>query len=479
MKRYTTWVGILLLVGTMVSCGGGSGGGGDSPSTSPGTPNGGTPPSNGGTPPNNGGNPQSNGGSSVSTPGRFEESDAAVSLSGAWTPTDPSFGWSAGTAVQSSAGATATFTFTGTSVRWIGARNRESGIALVSVDGGKAKRVDLFARPNEIRTPIITLDGLTPGKHTLTIQVTGEKNADADGSEVVVDAFDVEAPIVSHLQDRDPAAVYTGTWALVERAEYPPTDRADPIDHSANWSGGGVRSAPDGPNGGASFTTTAGDSVTLTFRGTSIAWQSGRGPDFGIATVQLDGAPTDVDTYSPTPKFQEVLFKATGLADGVDHHLTITATGRKNAASRGVKIVVDAFDVTTLGRRFQQDALDPVTGAPMVTYTGTWIHGNVNRAWSEGSCDTTPVAGSRAIFTFTGTGVSWIGCQKDSCSGVAKVFVDGAFVKQIANWRPEPIEAFQHEIFRADGLTPGMHTLMIEQQVTGGYIVVDAFDVRQ
>ena len=138
--------------------------------------------------------------------------------------------------------------------------------------------------------------------------------------------------------------------------------------------------------------------------------------------------------------------------------LTIQATGRKNAASRGVKIVVDAFDVTTLGRRFQQDALDPVTGAPMVTHTGTWIHGNVNRVWSEGSCDTTPVAGSRAIFTFTGTGVSWIGCQKDSCSGVAKVFVDGAFVKQIANWRPVPIEAFQHEIFRADGLTPGMHT---------------------
>ena len=477
MKRYTTWISILLLAGMLVSCGGG--GGGDTPSTSPGTTNNGTPPGNGGNPPGNGGTPPNNGGGAISTPGRFEESDAAVSLSGAWTPTNSSFGWSAGTAMQSSAGATATFTFTGTSVRWIGARNRESGIALVSVDGGKVKRVDLFARPNEIRTPIITLDGLTPGKHTLTIQVTGEKNADADGSEVVVDAFDVDAPIVSHLQDRDPAAVYTGTWALANKAVYPPTDRADPIDHSGNWSGGAVASAPDGPNGGASFTTTAGDSVTLTFRGTSIAWQSGRGPDFGIATVQLDGAPTDVDTYSPTPKFQEVLFKATGLADGVDHHLTITATGRKNAASRGVKIVVDAFDVTTLGRRFQQDALDPVTGAPMVTYTGTWIHGNVNRVWSEGSCDTTPFAGSRAIFTFTGTGVSWIGCQKDSCSGVAKVFVDGAFVKQIANFRPEPIEAFQHEIFRADGLTPGMHTLMIEQQVTGGYIVVDAFDVRQ
>src|SRR6185312_12794137 len=96
-----------------------------------------------------------------------------------------------------------------------------------------------------------------------------------------------------------------------------------------------------------------------------------------------------------------------------------------------------------------------------------WTHDNVNRVWNEGACNTSNVAGSRAIFTFTGTGVSWIGCQKESCSGVAKVFVDGAFVKEINNWRPVPIEAFQHDIFRVDGLTPGTHTLMIEQQING------------
>jgi hypothetical protein len=61
---------------------------------------------------------------------------------------------------------------------------------------------------------------------------------------------------------------------------------------------------------------------------------------------------------------------------------------------------------------------------------------------------------------------------------VAKVFVDGAFKQQINNWLPVPKEAYQHDIFRVDGLTPGMHTLMIEQQVDTGYIVIDAFDVR-
>ena len=457
MKRHMTCFGVLLLAGTLISCGGG----GDSPSTpaSPASSNGGSPAN--GTDPGNKTNPESNGGGSVATPGRVEETDAAVSLSpGDWSPTDENFAWSGGTAMQSKViGATATFTFTGSSVRWIGGRNDQGGIALVSVDGGPAKRVDTFARPYEIHTPMITIDGLTAGPHTLTIKVTGEKNPEAHADNqaiVMVDAFDVDPPIVSHLQETDPDVVYSGSWTH---------------DDNAHWSGGGVRSAPDPAFGGARFTTTTGSKVMLTFRGTSITWQSGRSFDHGIALVTLDGgAPTDVDTYGPATKFQEVVFAAAGLADA-KHTLTIEATGRKNPASSGTKIVVDAFDVTSLGRRVQEDD-------PAIIYTGTWTRHNVNRVWNEGACNTTPVAGSKATFTFTGSSVSWIGCQKSSCGGTARISIDGAFVKEIHNFRPEPIEAFQHEIFRADGLTPGQHTLTIQQMSTNSYIVVDAFDVR-
>jgi hypothetical protein len=493
-----TCVGVLLLAGMLVSCGGG-GGGGDSPSI-PGTTTGGgpgnntTPPDNNGTPPANGGStppssggstPPSSGGSTPpsSRPGRFEETDLTVTLSpGHWKAADARYGWSGGSAVRSEVqGATVSFTFIGTWVTWIGARNENSGVAMVSVDGGPAKRVDLYARPNEIRTPIITLHDLSPGQHVLTIQVTGEKNKNApltSPAVVVVDAFDVEAPIVSHFQDRHPAAVYTGTWALANKAAYPPQDRADPIDHSAFWSGGAVASAPEGPNGGATFTTTAGDTVTLTFRGTSITWQSGLGPDFGIASVQLDGgAPQDVDTYSETPKFQVVVFTATGLADGVDHTLTITATDRKRDASTGIKIVVDAFDVTTPGRRFQEDDLDPKTGLPATTYTGKWTRSNVNRVWSEGAAHTSQDPGARAIFKFTGTGVSYIGCQKNSI-GPVNIYLDGVLVDTIQNFKFQPIEAFQQEIYRSHELTPGEHTLEVEAVSSISFIVVDAFDVR-
>ena len=64
-------------------------------------------------------------------------------------------------------------------MRWIGRRSKGSGIALVRVDDGPAVEVDLFSRPNEVRTNVITLYGLSDGEHTLTIEVTGRQNPDA------------------------------------------------------------------------------------------------------------------------------------------------------------------------------------------------------------------------------------------------------------------------------------------------------------
>src|SRR3954454_4854567 len=76
---------------------------------------------------------------------RIEEKDSPVILSGAWTPADPGFGWSGGSAMQSNAaGATASISFTGTSIRWIGCRGRKMGVANVSVDGGPPRLVNLF-----------------------------------------------------------------------------------------------------------------------------------------------------------------------------------------------------------------------------------------------------------------------------------------------------------------------------------------------
>lgn len=391
---------------------------------------------------------------------RVEESDGPVALIGAWTMSDSNSGWSGGSAVQSNAaGATASITFIGTSIRWIGSRGRNMGIASVSVDGGPGREVNLFARPSdEIHAPIVTISDLTDGRHTLTITVTGRQDSQANGNVVVVDAFDVQAgTTISHWQDTDPNLKYTAGWTK-SSASFP-------------WSGSGVSNVPELPVT-AQETATAGQSVTVPFRGTAISWIGYLGPDAGIATVQLDGgAPKEVDLYSPTVRYQPVVFSAAGLADA-DHTLTIQATGRRNAASIGTRVVVDAFDVTTPGRRYEEYE-------PSVSYVGMWTHDNNARVWSEGVTATSNQPGATATFRFVGTSVSWIGCEKGSAGGVANVYLDDTFVKQVRLNQSYPIEGYQMTVFRADGLANGPHALKIEVANTdGSYVVVDAFDVH-
>lgn len=392
---------------------------------------------------------------------RVEDSSGAVTFNGSWTRSHSSWGWSGGSAMQTStAGATASITFTGTSIRWIGSRGRGMGIATVSVDGGPPREVNLFARPtDEIHTPVITISDLSPGQHTLTITVTGGRDSQAQGSVVVVDAFDIQpGTTISHWQDSNPGFQWSGGWTKSSVA-YP-------------FSGTGVSNVPELPVS-AQETQTAGAAVTVPFRGTAIHWIGYRGPDAGIALVRIDsGAASEVDLYSPIATFQPIVFTATGLADG-NHALTITATGRKNPASSAARVVVDAFDVITPGRRYEEYE-------PSIAYAGTaWTYHNDARVWSEGATATSNEPGATATFRFTGTSVSWIGCQKGSAGGVADVFIDDVFQSRVLLNQSYPIEGYQMTVFRKDGLPYGPHTLKIQVVNTDrSYVVVDAFDVR-
>ncbi len=447
MKRYMPLVVFVLLAQFLVSCGGGGGG---SPVAMPtGTAPAPTP------------TPTPTPSAAVPTAGmRVEESDAAVTMTGAWTKSDSSSGWSGGSAMQSSvAGATVAVTFVGTSIRWIGSRGRSMGLANVSVDAGPIKVVDLFARPSdEIHTEITTISDLSAGQHTLTVTVTGTHNPQAEGNLVVVDAFDVQPDTtISHWQDTNPDLKYSANWTKSSQ-NFP-------------WSGSGVSNLPELPVT-AQETTTAGENVVVPFRGTAINWIGYRGPDAGIATVQVDaGTPTEVDLYSPTATFQPVVFNAKGLTDA-NHTLTVTATGRKNAAASAARVVVDAFDIITPGRRYEEHD-------PSITYTSMWTNDNEARVWSEGVTATSNIPGATATFSFTGTSVSWIGCEKGSAGGIADVFIDGVFQKEVRLTQNYPIEGYQMTVFRADGLTNAPHTLRVEvKNMDGSYVVVDAFDVH-
>jgi len=459
MKRYVALLlAALVIAALVISCGGG-GDGGDAP-RSPSAAGGDTGATPGGAGDDSNGGNDGNGPTLPVAGTRIEESHAAVTFDSRWTNADRRFGWSGGAAMQSSvAGATASFTFIGTSVRWLGSRGDSMGRALVSVDGGPAREVDLWALPNDvIRIPIVTISDLSDGPHVLTIEVLSGR--------VVVDAFDVQPQTtVSHWQDTDPNLRFSGGWTKAST--------------TLPWSGSGVRNVPDLPVT-AQETYTVVETATLPFRGTAISWVGYRGPDGGIALVQVDGgAPVEVDTYSPTQKYQAELFTATGLADA-NHTLKITATGRRNPASSAPRIVVDAFDVMTPGRRYEEYDGSIAMSRAAPGATRHW-NNSPDRGWSEGRSVTSNQTGATLTFRFTGTSVSWIGCRKSSAGGRANVYIDGVLEREVSLREDSPIEGYQMPVFRKDGLAPGPHTLMIEitSQTDGSYVVVDAFDVRQ
>src|SRR5262245_4008337 len=180
---------------------------------------------------------------------RFDENDPAVSYSSGWTQGDNSETWSGGTAAFSGApGAQASFSFTGPSVTWIGARDSTTGIASVSVDGVFVRNVDTYSKTKEIRVPMFEATDLADTTHTLTIQVTGQQNPAASGNVIVIDAFDVPAVTITRLQETDPSVSFSlGNWA--------------PNDTSRPWSAGI-----------ATLANQANAQVTFTFTGTGVTW---------------------------------------------------------------------------------------------------------------------------------------------------------------------------------------------------------------
>ena len=399
---------------------------------------------------------------------RFEDTDLSIIYtSGTLGPGQPpdwfhgsrSRSWSNGTATfNRSAGARATFPFTGTSVSWIGFRASWAGIARVYVDGTFVDEIDLYSTTEIVQTPVFTAANLTNGVHTLTVESTGQKNVDAVDYAVVVDAFDVtpgSPPTVvgTRIEDTSAATSFTAGWSQG--------------DTTTAWSGGtaAVSATPAVP----------GARATITFTGTSVTWIGLRGPQSGIARVYLDGAfQATVDLYATTT-IQAAVYSVTTLARA-SHTLAIEVTGQKNAAAADSLIYVDAVDVQS---RVEDDD-------PSIAYSGSWTP-DTGRNWSGTSLQTgagvamrSATAGSRAEFTFTGPSVSWIGFR-GPWIGMADVSVDGGATTRIDLY--SPTESVQVPVFTATNLAAGAHTLRIDvvgdknPASTAAWVMVDAFDV--
>ncbi len=122
---------------------------------------------------------------------RIEQNVPSVSSSGSWHSKSMS-ALSGGSAILAmDTGSRASLSFTGTGISWIGYTDAWSGIANVSIDNNSPIRVDTYSSSDVAQAKAFNIGGLVRGNHTITIEVTGQKNRLSRGRWIWLDAFDV------------------------------------------------------------------------------------------------------------------------------------------------------------------------------------------------------------------------------------------------------------------------------------------------
>jgi hypothetical protein len=243
-----------------------------------------------------------------------------VSYAGSWTHAAGSGGSFDQTLTSSaSSSATASYSFTGSSVSAYFAMGPNEGKVNVSVDG-TATTLDLYA-PDAMNysIPLLTRAWPTVAAHTITIIPTGTSNAKSSGDIVEFDGLSVRQTGASVTDD--PAFSYTGSgWSTTCGTG------CDAIDGTLHTS------------------AAAGDTATVTVDASEVRLIGDYCGSCGEADISVDGAySARVDTYGDRGAAQShaVIWQDSWPTAGT-HTIKITVDGTRNYDSAGTSVSLDA-----------------------------------------------------------------------------------------------------------------------------------------
>jgi Tfp pilus assembly protein PilE len=232
------------------------------------------------------------------------------------------------------------YTFTGTSIEWIGPKWSNQGYANVLIDGNQVGTdVNTYSSANADQQVLFADSGLTNTTHTIEIYVVGgTAPPGSSASYVPIDEFISGTGTSSEVDDANSAVTYSGTFTHA-------TGFSSDYDGTESWS------------------NTTGNYTSFTFTGTSVEWITSMASNHGYANIYLDGTlvQSNVDTYAPSSVNQQAEYTVSGLSNG-SHTLTIYVDGTKDANSGGAYVTTDAFVYGT-------ESTGLLTSAPVVTLT--------------------------------------------------------------------------------------------------------------
>src|SRR5439155_1743356 len=119
--------------------------------------------------------------------GTYQDTSSALSFSGSWTSWADA-GHSGGSVkYNNQSGSSVALTYTGSSLTLVYVAQYNTGIATVTIDGGVVDQLDTYSVTQAFQQQKTYTT--TAGTHTVTVTVSGNKNAAASGTYIVFDAF--------------------------------------------------------------------------------------------------------------------------------------------------------------------------------------------------------------------------------------------------------------------------------------------------
>lgn len=217
---------------------------------------------------------------------------------------------------------------------------------------------------------------------------------------------------------------------------------------------GEILAAPTG------VAATAGNAAAST--SWTAPWSSGGSPITSYTVTASPGGATATVSGS-APATSAIV---TGLTNGTSYTFTVratTAAGTSPASAPSNAVVPVAPSL-----RYED------TNAA-VSYLKTWTTA-ASTLWSGGSEKYSITAGASALFTFTGTQLSWFSA-KGSTRGSATVYLDGVLIKTVSTYNTTTQNRVV--VWKSAVLSRGSHVVKIVVAGTSGHprVGIDAFDL--
>ena len=347
--------------------------------------------------------------------GWHEDSAAEITYTGSW-------GQTSSLTYTNNAANTATFCFTGTGITLYRTLAANRGDMELCVDGG-CQTVSNYSASTQSTQPV-TVEGLSFGEHTVTIQ----KSTD-DGTYIDLDAVEV--------------SVCNGQ---LDAGSYEET--AAEISYTSDWVAAGSLMYTNDAEGVAGFC----------FSGTGVTISRTLAANRGSLELCVDGVCETVDGYNASTLANQP-YAVSGLEDGA-HQGTL-----RKSADDGTYIDLSAVEIVA------DPCANPLsTGiyeedAGGISYTPGWATGSGIR-YTNGGTNT-------ASFCFSGTEVT-IYRTLAANRGDMELCVD-AVCETVSNTSSATL---WRQPYTTNGLSSGEHTLTIQKAAAdGSYIDLDAVGV--